>query len=136
VSWAPAEPTFAVETALVDVDGYEVRVYDVCRGRRLVVAVDIISRANKDRSENRNQCMAKCAALQRQGVSVVLVDLVTERNFNLYRELLELIGERARSSSEPPLAIYASACRWHPRGKGRWLEAWYHPIPCHFVSRV
>ncbi len=68
--WAPAQPTLAVETELADFDEYEVRVYDVRGGRRLVAAVEIISPANKDRVENRHQFTAKCAALLRQGVSL------------------------------------------------------------------
>ena len=71
--WAPAEPTLAVETELADFDEYEVRVYDVRRGRRLVAAIEIISPANKDRAEDRQQFTAKCAALLQQGVSLVLV---------------------------------------------------------------
>jgi hypothetical protein len=126
--WAPAEPTFAVETQLADVDEYEVKVYDVERGRRLVAAVEIISPGNKDRAESRNQFTAKCAALLRKGVSLVLVDLVTARHFNLYRELLDLVGERDPSLNEPPPAIYAAACRWAPRGASRWLEVWNHPL--------
>ena len=126
--WAPAEPTFAVETQLADVDEYEVRVYDVRRGRRLVAAVEIISPANKDRTKTRNQFTAKCAALLRQSVSLVLVDLVTSRSFNLYRELLDLIDEHDPSLVDPPPAVYAAACRWAPRGASRWLEVWNHPL--------
>ena len=126
--WAPAEPTLAVETELADVDEYEVRVYDARRGRRLVAAVELISPANKDRAENRHQFTAKCAAMLRQGVSLVLVDLVTTRDFNLYAELLHLIGERDPALGEVPPATYAAACRWRPRGGSRWLEVWNHPL--------
>ncbi len=126
--WAPAEPNLAVETQLADFDEYEVRVYDVRRNRRLVAAVEIISPANKDRSESRQQFTAKCAALLRQGVSLVLVDLVTVRSFNLYYELLRLIGERDPALSDPPPPTYAAACLWRPRGNRRWLEAWNPPL--------
>lgn len=126
--WAPLEPTLAVETELADVDEYEVRVYDVRRGRRLVAAIEIISPANKDRAENRYQFTAKCAALLRQGVALVLVDVVTVRDFNLYAELLRLIGERDPALGKAPPATYAAACRWRPRGGRRWLEVWNHPL--------
>ncbi|MEX1224328.1 MAG: DUF4058 family protein [Pirellulales bacterium] len=126
--WAPAEPTLAVETELADFDQYVVRVYDVHRGRRLVAAIEIISPGNKDRAENRNQFTAKCAALLRQGVSLVLVDLVTVRDFNLYAELLQLFGERDPDLGDHPPATYAAACRWRPRDAGRWLEVWNHPL--------
>ncbi len=58
----------------------------------------------------------------------MLVDLVTERNFNLYRELLDLINEHDPSLAEPPPAVYTAACRWAPRGMSRWLEVWNHPL--------
>jgi hypothetical protein len=126
--WAPAEPTLAVETDLSDFDEYEVRVYDTGRGRRLVAAIELISPANKDRPEHRSQFTAKCTALLRQGVSLVLVDVVTVRNVNLYADLLDLIGERDRSCGDEPPATYAVACRWTDRRTGRWLETWNHAL--------
>ena len=135
-AWAPAEPTLAVETELSDFDEYEVRVYDTRRGRRLVAAIELISPANKDRPEHRSQFTSKCAALLRQGVSIVLVDVVTTRNVNLYADLLQLIGQWDRSLGTQPPATYAVACRWRPRGAKRWLETWNHelkpglPLPC------
>ena len=134
--WAPAQPTLAVETELSDFDEYEVRVYDDRKGRRLVAAIELISPANKDRPGNRSQFTSKCAALLRTGVAVVLVDVVTTHDFNLYSELLELVGEHDPGLGEQPSATYAVACRWHPRGTEWWLETWNHvlkpgqPLPC------
>jgi hypothetical protein len=127
-AWSPAAPTLAVETELADTDEYEVRVYDAQRGRRLVAAVEIVSPSNKDRPESRAQFVAKCAALLRQHVSVVVVDLVTVRESNLYAELLDWIGERDGALGEDAPATYAVACRWRPRGQSRWLEAWDRPL--------
>lgn len=126
--WAPAEPSMAVETDLADFDEYEVRVYDASRGRRLVAAIEIVSPANKDRPESRRQFVAKCAALLRQGVSVVLVDLVTARGFNLYAEMLDWVGVRDPALGADPPGVYAVACRWRPRGFNHWLEAWNRPM--------
>ena len=116
--------TLAVETELADADEYEVRVYDAERDRRLVAAVEIVSPGNKDRPESRAQFVAKCAALLRQRVSVVLVDVVTVRDFNLYAELLEWVGERDPALGDDPPSTYAAACRWRPVGASRLLEAW------------
>jgi len=127
-AWAPAAPTMAVETELADADEYEVRVYDAEHDRRLVAAVEIVSPGNKDRPESRGQFVAKCAALLRQRVSVVLVDVVTARDFNLYAELLEWVGERDPAIGDDPPSTYAVACRWRPRGASRWLEAWNRPL--------
>lgn len=126
--YAPPQPSLEVQTALGDFDEYEVRVYDAERGRRLVAAIELISPGNKDRPENRGQFVSKCAALLRSGVCVVLVDIVTSKDFNLYGELLSLIGERDPSLSAPAPATYAVSCRWHPRGVEYWLETWHHPL--------
>ena len=127
--YAPPQPSLEIQTALGDFDEYEVRIYDAQRGRRLVAAIELISPANKDRPESRSQFVAKCASLLRSGVCVVLVDIVTSKDFNLYSELLGLVGVRDRSLAEQPSSTYAVACRWHPRGVDYWLEAWYHTLP-------
>lgn len=122
--YAPPQPSLEIQTALGDFDEYEVRVYDVRRDRRLVAAIELISPGNKDRPETRAQFVAKCAALLRNSVCVVLVDIVTSKDFNLYSELLSLIGESDPKLSVPPSSTYAVSCRWHPRGAEFWLEAW------------
>jgi hypothetical protein len=127
-SWAVAEPSVAVETELLSTDEYEVRVYDVERGRRLVAAVEIVSPSNKDRPESRQVFVAKCEALLRQGVSVSIVDLVTARRFNLYLQLLDLIGQTDPTLGAEPPAIYAAACRWIDRGRKHVLETWSHGL--------
>lgn len=127
-SWQTSEPSLAVETDLLNTDEYEVRVYDVERGRRLVAAVEIVSPSNKDRPESRRVFVAKCAALLRQGVSVSIADLVTSRRFNLYAELLELIGHKDPSLGDASPPIYAAACRWIDRGRRRILETWSHTL--------
>src|SRR4051794_25965678 len=87
-TWAPPRPTLTVSTDLPAQDVYEVRVYDEKRHCRLVAAVEIVSPANKDRSEQRRTFVAKCAGLLlRERVSVVIVDVVTTRTQNLYRDL-------------------------------------------------
>ena len=113
--WAPPRPTFDVATDLPDQDEYEVRVYDTKRHRRLVAAVEIVSPGNKDRPENRRAFVTKCAALLQQRVSVAIVDLVTTRQFNLYGDLLELIGQADPALAPEPPPLYAAACRWTHR---------------------
>jgi hypothetical protein len=122
--WAPPKPSIAVETALPENDEYEVRIYDAKRGRRLVAAIEIVIPANKDRPEHRNIFVAKCVALLRKGVAVSIVDLVTTRHFNLYAELLTLIGHGDPTLGAEPPDIYAASCRWVEKGKRSLLEAW------------
>jgi hypothetical protein len=128
MTWAPAEPSLAVETTIPDQYEYEVRVYDLSRGRQLVAAVEIVSPANKDRPESRNLFVAKCAALLQKHVAVSVVDLVTIRPFNLYAELLALVGQSDPTLGEPAPPLYAASCRWVERGKRKVLEAWSHTL--------
>jgi len=122
--WSPPRPTLAVSADLPAVPEYEVRVFDAERQCRLVAAVEIVSPANKDRPEHRRGFVAKCAALLQNGVSVTIVDLVTTRNFNLYGDLLDLIGQADPSLGTAPSPLYAVACRWTKGGDSWLLETW------------
>ena len=127
-TWAPPEPTLAVETELSEQYEYEVLVYDQDRGRILVAAVEIVSPANKDRPENRRAFVAKCAALLQKRVCVSVVDLVTTRQFNLYADLLELIGKRDPAFGSTPPPIYAATCRGRKVGLRPRLDIWAYPL--------
>ncbi len=126
--WTPAQSSLAVETTFPDFDEYGVRIFDTSRGRRLVAAIEIVRPANKDRPEHRNVFVAKCSALLQQGVAVSIVDLVTIRHFNLYLELLTLIGHADPTLGDLPPHIYAASCRWTRQGKRTLLEAWSHAL--------
>ncbi len=108
--WAPPRPTLSVVTDLPAQDVYEVQVYDEKRHCRLVAAVEIVSPANKDRPEHRRAFVSKCSGLLRERVAVVIVDVVTTRTQNLYREMLEMIGQ-ADPNLNPEVPLYAAACR-------------------------
>jgi Protein of unknown function (DUF4058) len=125
-TWAPSRPIVLLDAQAPEPSEYEVLVYDATFERRLVAAIEIVSPSNKDRPENRRLFACKCEALLRKGVCVSIVDLVTNRTVNLYRELAELIG-----AAEPAAGhslIYAVACRGLRNGE-RWrVEAWEHEL--------
>jgi hypothetical protein len=122
--WAPPQPTLVVATDFADQYEYEVLVYDTTHHRRLVAAVEIVSPANKDPPEHRRMFVAKCATLLAQGVCVAIVDLVTTRQFNLYGDLLDLIGESDPSLAPKPPPLYGAICRWRREGETPQLETW------------
>ena len=126
--WAPPEPTLTVDVDFAEQYEYEVLVYDQSRGRQLVAAVEIVSPANKDRPENRGAFVTKCAALLHQGVSVSMVDLVTTRNFNLYRDLLALLDRTDPAFQTNPPSIYAVTCRCRKIGRTFELATWAYPL--------
>jgi hypothetical protein len=121
-SWIAA-PDVLVETELNEYDAYEVRVCEDEIAPRLVAAIEIVSPANKDRPERRNAFIGKCAALLQAGVSVSIVDVVTDRQFNLYAELMAFIGHPVSGSKDKP-PLYAASCRWVQRNNKTYLESW------------
>lgn len=125
--WAPPRPTLRIITDLPAPEEYEVRVFDAKRNCRLVAAVEIVSPANKDRPEHRRAFVAKCAGLLQNQVSVIMIDLVTTRTFNLYQDLLDLIGQA--DPSVPADRLYAAACRGTRQGEDWLLETWSQSLP-------
>src|SRR5262245_37357604 len=108
---APPAPTLTIDAEFPEQYAYEVLIFDVERERRLVAAVEIVSPANKDRPDSRQLFVAKCFNLLRGGVCVSIVDLVTIRHFNLYTDLLALIGCADPAFSPNPPPVYAVTCR-------------------------
>ncbi len=118
--WTPPKPSVDVIADPPDQDEYEVRVYDREHDRRLVAAVEIIGPSNKDRPAKRRAFIAKCAALLQDCVSVAIVDVVTIRHANLYRELLEFVRQDDTTLGTRPPSTYAAVCRWtQKKGKMR-----------------
>jgi hypothetical protein len=72
--------------------------------------------------------VGKCAALLQNRVSVAIIDLVTTRNFNLYGELLELIGQTDPLLNPEPPPLYTVACRMTKKGDVGMLETWAQPL--------
>jgi hypothetical protein len=109
--WAPPKPARTRAVAFPAQDVFEVCVYDQQRGSRLVAAVELVSPSNKDRPSSRRAFAVKVASYLQALVSVVVVDIVTERHDDLYAEVLGLLGVEEDSPwpGDPPL--YAVACR-------------------------
>jgi hypothetical protein len=122
-------PTLTVSADLSKLDEYEVLVYDAERERTLVAAIEIVSPANKDRLDTREQFVGKCAALLRQDVCVCVVDIVSIRQANLYAELLARLGRSDPALGNPPPALYAVTlrCRKPPKQRAL-LDAWFYRV--------
>jgi hypothetical protein len=122
--WAPPHPPLVVPVDFTKLETFEIRIYDEQRARTLVAAVELVSPGNKDRPDNRRAFLDKCAAYLREGVSVVIVDIVTARRHNFHAALMELfnVGETAMRAVTSDL--YAVAYRVHLVGQRTQLEAW------------
>jgi hypothetical protein len=111
-SWQPPIPQqqilFSPIEAIV-----EVNILSDAAGPTLRSAIKLVSPANKDRPEHRQAFLAKCATYLRQGISLVVVDVVTTRKANLHQELLNfLVSSVPNNPLDPAAEIYAAA--YHP----------------------
>ena len=72
-------------------DDLAVEVRDVLNDARLAGVVKLASPRNKDRTESRRAFAVKCAAYLQRGIGLVVVDIVTNRLYNLHNELMDLL---------------------------------------------
>jgi hypothetical protein len=126
--WAPPKPIATAPLDFQDPDVFEVQVLNEEEGSRLVAAIELVSPANKDRPANRRMFAVKCASYLHSGVSVILVDVVTERSGNLHTELLDLLRVQLATSGQGAHDLYATAYRTIPAPQGQHLETWAYPL--------
>jgi hypothetical protein len=124
-AWAP--PVTQLVAPAVFPDDFEVQVLDQRGGFRLVAVVELVSPANKDRPENRRAFAAKCAAYLQRGIGVIVVDVVTERRFNLHNELVDLLGWEEPFRMPAEAFLYAAAYRPARRQEKNQIDLW--PVP-------
>jgi hypothetical protein len=121
--WAPAKPLIAFPVDFARLDVCEVRVYEDLGGSQLRAAIELVSPANKDRPGSRRTFAAKCAGYLKQAVSVIIIDVVTDRTANLHADLLEAL-EVSEGAWESPTQLYAVAYRPVPVQKQQRIEGW------------
>lgn len=122
--WAPPQALLIVPVDFTTLETFEIRIYDMERTRTLVAAVELVSPGNKDRPESRRAFLDKCAAYLREGVSVVIVDIVTSRQHNFHAALMELFHGDEAAMRAVTSDLYAAAYRIHVVGQRTQLEAW------------
>ncbi len=73
--WAPPEPALTLPSIVPD--SYSVRIYRRAGGLTLVASVELVSPGNKDRPDRRKAFATKCASFLYQGISLIIMDVVT-----------------------------------------------------------
>lgn len=105
-------------------DIVEVCFHDSNRGSAVVAVVEVVSPGNKDRPERRHDFAVRSAAYLQERVSVVIVDIVTERHDNLHAELMELL-ERTEATPWPiNQPLYTTAYRTAKQNEAWRMEVW------------
>ncbi|MBD2300641.1 DUF4058 family protein [Nostoc sp. FACHB-190] len=106
--WMPPPPSKTIAFIPTD-ETVEINIFNTEAGPVLAGAIELVSPANKDRATHRNAFISKCETYLRQGIGLVIVDVVTERKTNLHNELLTRITESNVSLFNAEL--YATAYR-------------------------
>lgn len=121
-------PAAAVVVPTVFPDEIEILVYRHEGGAILVGAVELVSPANKDRSETRRAFAAKCDSLLQRGVGLVIVDIVTDHRANLHDEWVRLFGHADEFLFPSSPSLYATSYRPSRREQGDQIEVWWSPL--------
>jgi hypothetical protein len=107
---------------------FEVRVLSTDAGPKLVAAIELIGPGNKDRPAERTAFAAKCASYLYQGVSVIIVDIVTNRYANLHNEILRITGSGDGLALPAESYLYAVAYRPLRRPEGDQIDVCRAPL--------
>lgn len=120
--WMPPAPAMVLPAAFPD--AFEVLVFTTEGGATLVAAVELVSPANKDRAPHRRALAIKCASYLCQGVSLVLIDIVTSRQANLHNEMMQLLGHGAEALLPADASLYAASYRPVVRQQAEQTDVW------------
>jgi hypothetical protein len=107
--WTPPAAEHTIPALFPDT--FEVRIFQTRGGRTLVGAIELISPGNKDRADKRQAFAATCASYLHQGVSVLLIDIVTDRRANLHNETMRLLNAPPEVDFPAGVDLYAAAYR-------------------------
>ncbi len=119
--WQPPE---AAHCEAVFPDRFEVLVYRLLGGRQLVAAIELVSPGNKDREDARSAFTSKVASYLHEGISVIVIDVVTERRANLHNELIRLLNASSQFALPTEPTLYAAAYRPVLRNNEPEIDIW------------
>jgi uncharacterized protein DUF4058 len=126
-TWAPPAPARTMPAVFPE--SFEVRIFANTGGLTLVAAIELISLGNKDRTEERRAFATKCASYLHQGISLVLIDIVTSRRANLHNEVMRVMAAASEFELPADIDLYSVAYRPVRRGDRSEIELWWSP--CH-----
>jgi hypothetical protein len=125
-AWQPDAP--AASTPAVFPDRFEVLVFRDFGGRQLVAAIELVSPGNKDTDDTRGAFAAKVASYLHEGVSVLVVDVVTQRRASLHDEVVRLMRMPADLLLGPGGGLYAASYRPVVRDGRPEFDLWVTPF--------
>jgi hypothetical protein len=125
-NYAPPETALAMPASFPTEIRVEVR--DVGDNYKVLAVVELVSPGNKKEADEREQFAAKCLSYLGKGIGLVVIDIVTERHWNLHNELVRIgqKGDKFLMAGDPP--IYVTAYRPVHRNKEDLIDLWLWPL--------
>ena len=120
--WSPPTAEFTIPAVFAD--DFEVRVFSTETGPTLVAAIELVSPRNKDRAEARRAFAIKCASYLHQGISLIVVDIVTTRRANLHTQIMGLFKQKKKSHFPAKTSLYAVAYQTLRRQGREEIDLW------------
>ena len=117
-------PPPAVTTDAVFPERFEVLVFRQSGGRHLVAAIELVSPSNKNSAASRQAFTSKVVSYLHEGVSVLVVDVVTEYLANLHNEIVGLMRMPAELLLTAHTPLYAAAYRPVIRDEVPQIDSW------------
>ncbi len=125
-AYAPPVPDRTIPAAFPDT--FEVRVFSTTAGLTLVGVIELVSPSNKDRPAERLAFATKCASYLAQGVSLIVIDVVTNRHANLHNDIMRLMEAAPDLDFPADVTLYATAYRPALRGEQEEIDLWMRPL--------
>lgn len=120
-------PAPLATVALRDRQAFETEIQVADEEGTLVAVIELISPSNKGRPAEREGFVAKMASHILGGVSVLLVDIASSKQFNLHNELVALL-ESDEGRLDPNAFIYASSYRPKSVDEATRADIWAVPL--------
>jgi len=119
--WQPP-PGVAVPATFPD--QFEVLVYRQYGGKQLVAAIELVSPGNKDDAVARSAFVGKVVSYLHEGVSVLVVDVVTNRHANLHAGIVDTMDMPDTVPAIPHERLYAVSYRPVLRAGRAEIDVW------------
>jgi hypothetical protein len=120
-------PELTAPVSFTDPDLFEIKVYRG-GGLNLVAAIEFVSEANKDRPDSRRAFAVKVASYLQKGISVITIDIISNRSANLHDDLCDVIRQSDGLSWHSPSGLAATCYRTIRSKTEVRLDAWPFPL--------
>lgn len=124
--WAPPAVTTVQDAVFPDC--FEVKILDTRDDAQVVAVVELVSPGNKNREEARSAFAVKCAAYLQRGLGLIVVDIVTTRQADLYAELVQLLRQPEAAGLLKGGSLHAAAYRPIRRQERNQIDVWLTPL--------